>query len=136
MLPRQIENDGLTADFEEVVEPTKAHYINFNKNRCSGFIDEREALKQAIFIMLSIERYDHIIYSWNNFVELKDLFGMPTAYVASEAPRRIKECLLQDDRINDVDSFVVTTNKNKVHVQFIVRSIYGEIEAEREVIYA
>ncbi|WP_431030133.1 DUF2634 domain-containing protein [Lysinibacillus sp. LZ02] len=133
MLP-QI-NDGLTADFEEVIEPSKTHYINFEKNRCAGFIDEREAVKQAIFLMTSIERYDHIIYSWNNFIELKDLFGQPTAYVASEAPRRIKECLLQDDRITAVDSFVVTTGKGTVHVRYTAHTIYGPVEAEREVKY-
>lgn len=137
MLPQvvYIENDGLVPDFEEVLEPSKAHKLYIDKNRCVGFVDEIEAMKQAIFLMLSIERYDHIIYSWNNFVELKDLFGMPTSYVASEVPRRIRECLLQDDRINEVDSFVVTTHKNKVHVQYTAHTIFGDITGEKEVIY-
>lgn len=135
MLPRQIENDGLTADFEEVVEPSKTYKLIHDKNRLVGFTDEREALKQAIFLMLSIERFDHVIYSWNYGVEFLDLFGMPTSYVASEVKRRIRECLLQDDRINEVDSFVITTNKNKVHVEYIAHTIYGEISGEREVGY-
>lgn len=135
MLPRQIENDGLTADFEEVIEPSKTFKLIHDKNRLVGFTDEREALKQAIFLMLSIERYDHIIYSWNYGVEFRDLFGMPTSYVASEAKRRIRDCLLQDDRINEVDSFVITSNKNKVHVQYIAHTIYGEINGKTEVGY-
>lgn len=135
MLPRQIENDGLTADFEEVVEPSKTFKLIHDKNRLVGFTDEREALKQAIFLMLSIERFDHVIYSWNYGVEFRDLFGMPTSYVASEVKRRIRECLLQDDRINEVDSFVINTNKNKVHVQYIAHTIYGEINGEKEVGY-
>ena len=135
MLPRQIENDGLTADFEEVVEPSKTFKLIHDKNRLVGFTDEREALKQAIFLMLSIERFEHVIYSWNYGVEFRDLFGMPTSYVASEVKRRIRECLLQDNRIYEVDSFVINTNKNKVHVQYIAHTIYGEINGEKEVGY-
>lgn len=133
MIPRQIENDGLTLDFEEVIEPSKTFKLNTEKNRCVGFVDELEAVKQAIFLMLSIERYDHIIYSWNVGIETKDLFGKPTAYVASEVKRRIRECLLQDDRITDVDNFDVTTNKNKVHVAFTAHTIYGDVDTERVV---
>jgi len=133
MIPQQIENDGLTLDFEEAVQPSKTFKLIMDKNRIVGFTDEREAMKQAIFLMLSIERYDHLIYSWNYAVELKDLFGMPTSYVASEAPRRIRDCLLQDDRINEVDYSDVTANKNKVHVRGVARTIFGDIDFEREV---
>lgn len=135
MIPTQIENDGLTLDFEETTGPSKNYKLIMDKNRCVGFTDEIEAMKQAIFLMLSIERYQHIIYSWNYGVELRDLFGMPTSYVASEAPRRIRDCLLQDDRINEVDSFEVTTNKHKVHVKYTAHTIYGDIELEKEVDY-
>lgn len=134
MIP-QIVNDGLTLDFEEVIEPSKNYNLIMDKNRCVGFVDELEAMKQAIFLMLSVERYDHIIYTWNFGAEFKDLFGMPVTYVASEVKRRIQEALLQDDRINEVDSFVVTTKKNKVHVQYTARTIYGDITAEKEVEY-
>ncbi|WP_337983454.1 DUF2634 domain-containing protein [Lysinibacillus sp. C5.1] len=134
MIP-QVENDGLTLDFEEVIEPSKNYKLLHDKNRCVGFIDDLEAMKQAIFLMLSVERYDHIIYTWNAGFESKDLFGKPTAYVASEVPRRIQECLLQDDRINKVDSFVVTTKKNKVHVAYTVHTIFGELTLKKEVEY-
>lgn len=134
MIP-QIVNDGLTLDFEEVIEPSKNYNLIMDKNRCVGFVDELEAMKQAIFLMLSVERYDHIIYTWNFGAELKDLFGKPVTYVASEVKRRIREALLQDDRINEVDSFMVTTKKSKVHVQYTARTIYGDITAEKEVEY-
>ena len=133
MLP-QVQDD-LRAEFEEVVEPSKTFKLYLEKNRCLGFVDEREALKQAIFVILSTERYDYIIYSWNYGVEFKDLIGQPVAFVASEVKRRIRECLLQDDRIEEVDSFEVSTNKNKVHVSFTAHTIFGEIQAEREVDY-
>lgn len=134
MLP-QVINDGLAADFEEVIGPTKNYKMIVDKNRVVGFIDEIEAMKQAIFLMLSVERYDHIIYSFNAGFESRDLFGKPTAYVASEVPRRIRDCLLQDDRILEVDSFKVTTKKGKVHVTYVAHTIFGEITEEREVDY-
>ena len=134
MIP-QVDNDGLTLDFEEVIEPSKNYKLIPDKNRCVGFVDEIEAMKQAIFLMLSVERYDHIIYSWNFGAEFKDLFGKPVSFVVSEAKRRIRDALIQDDRINEVDSFVVTTHKNKVHVQYTAHTIYGEITAEKEVEY-
>lgn len=134
MIP-QSSND-LLSDFEEAVEqPTKNYKLHVDKNRIAGFIDEIEALKQAIFLMLSIERYDHIIYSWNFGVEFKDLFGQPTAFVLPEIKRRITECLLQDDRIQEVDNFVFETQKGKVHVTYTVHSIYGDFESEKEVVY-
>ncbi len=135
LTPQQQDNLDFIANFEEVQEPTEAYLFNRAVDKVVNTDDKIAALEQAIFLYLSIERYDHNIYSWNNFVEFKNLFGLPTSYVASEVPRRIKECLLQDDRINDVDSFEVTTNKSTVSVRYVARSIYGDIEAEREVIY-
>ncbi|MED3803680.1 DUF2634 domain-containing protein [Lysinibacillus xylanilyticus] len=134
MIP-QVDNDGLTLDFEEVIEPSNTFKINNDLDRCYGTVDELEAMKQAIFLMLNIERFDHLIYSWNTGFESNDLIGQPTAYVASEVKRRIREALIQDDRITEVDSFVVTTNKNKVHVQYTAYTIFGEITAEKEVDY-
>lgn len=127
-------NDGLTIDFEEAVAlPSKTYKLHTAKNRIVGLIDEVEALKQAIFLILNIERYDYIIYSWNYGVELKDLFGKPIPYVLPEIKRRVTEALVQDDRIDSVDNFHFIVNKGKVLTSFTVHSIYGEIETEKEV---
>lgn len=135
MLPQSI-NDGLEVDFEESeIEPSNTFNLNLDKNRCYGLIDEIEALKQAIFLMFAIERYDHIIYSWNVGIETKDLIGMPYDYVCSELKRRIPDGLLQDDRITDVTDFVFERRKNKLLVTFTVYSIFGDFEEQREVDY-
>lgn len=129
------QNDDLLADFEEVVEPSKTYKLNTDKGRFFGLADELEAVQQAIFLMLSVERYDYPIYSWNYGFETKDLIGQPAAYVASEIPRRIGECLLQDDRITEVDSFDITVKKNIVSVKYIARTIFGDVVARKEVNY-
>lgn len=128
-------NDGLLEDFDQAIEqPSKTFQLNPVKNRIVGFIDEIEALKQAIFLILNIERYDHIIYSWNYGVELNDLFGKPIPFVLPEIKRRVTEALVQDDRIDSVDTFKFEVNKGKVLATFTVHSIYGEIETEKEVL--
>lgn len=135
MLPQSV-NDGLEVDFEEAeIEPSNTFNLNLDKNRCYGSVDGIEALKQAIFLMFAIERYEHVIYSWNIGIETKDLIGMPYDYVCSELKRRIPDGLLQDDRINDVADFVFERNKKKLHVTFTVYSIFGEFGVEREVDY-
>lgn len=132
MIPQ---NDGLISNFEEVIEPSKTYKLNLDRNRIVNKVDEIEALKQAVFLMLSIERYDHLIYSWNYGVELKDLMGQPMAYVQSEVKRRITEALIQDDRIESVDSFEFELNKNKLLVKFRLQTIFGDVEAEKVVSY-
>lgn len=99
----------------------------------SRYIDGLDAVKQAVYLILSSERYKHIIYSWDYGVELLDLIGKPMPYVMSEVPRRIKEALTQDDRITDVIDFEFEHKGNKLHTTFTVVSNVGDIPTELEV---
>ena len=74
------------------------------------------------------------MYSWNYGIELLDLFGMPVSYVCPELERRITEALTWDDRIESVDNFEFDlSKKGVVHVSFTAHTIFGDVEAEREV---
>lgn len=106
---------------------------NEGLDRISGYTDNLDALKQAIYLILNTERYKHVIYSWDYGVELADLFGKPMPYVISEIPRRIKDALIQDDRIDDVVDFEFEAKKNKLHTTFTVISNLGNISTEMEV---
>ena len=93
-----------------------------------------EAVKQAIFKIIMTERYQYIMYSWNYGIELLDLFGEPVTYVCPELKRRISEALLCDDRIWSVDNFEFDfPQKGVVHVVFTTHTIFGDVQAEREV---
>src|SRR4051812_26637613 len=107
-------NDGLLADFEEVVEPSKTYSLDFEKKRIAGICDGVEAIEQVIYKILNTERYHYLIYSWNYGSEFVDLFGQPTPYVYSELKRLITEALTQDDRIQSVDAFNFEKNRSKV----------------------
>lgn len=126
-------NDDLINDFEYEELPTRTFRLNIPSNTITGFTDELEAMKQAIFLILNVQRYEHIIYSWNYGIELEDLFGQPISFVLPELKRRITEALLQDTRITGVDNFSFETTKGKVHATFTVSTIYGDIEAEKVV---
>ena len=98
-------------------------------------IDGLESIKQAVYIMLNIERYQYIIYSFDFGVELQDLIGEPIDYIEAELERRISDCLEQDDRITEVTDFEFEKAGNdKLLVSFSVNTIYGTIEETLEVV--
>jgi hypothetical protein len=127
-----IANDSLQQDFT-IEETSRTHKLNINDLTISGYTDEREAMIQAIFLILNIERYEYLIYSWNYGIELEDLFGQPTSFVIPELERRITEALIQDSRITKVDNFSFETNRNKVYTKFTAHTIFGDIETEKVV---
>ena len=126
-------NDKDILQIDESTEPSNTFFIDFEKGRISGFVDEREAVKQAIILILNTERYKFLIYSWNYGVELEELLGTHPDIVEDEVERLISEALLQDDRITAVYDFEFSRNKDTLLVSFKVDSIYGDIDIETEV---
>lgn len=114
-------------------KPTNTYRLDIANNRIIGFTDKLDAMRQAIYLILNIERYEHLIYSWNYGTELADLFGQQVPLVFSEIERRIREALLQDSRIKGVENFSFERSKGKVHAAFTVRTIFGEIQADKVV---
>lgn len=105
-----------------------------NEPRVIGYVDELDAIRQAIYKILSTERYKYLIYSWNYGIELADLFGKPVDYVCPELERRISEALLQDSRIKAVTDFSFdTSRRGQVLVKFLVHTGLGELEIAKEV---
>lgn len=126
-------NDLEYTEIEEIQEPSKTYRIDLVNNKILGKADELEAIKQAIYLRLSVEKYEHLIYSWDYGIELEDLFGEPITYVIPELQRRITEELLKDDRIISVDGFEFEELKGSVLTSFTVHTILGDIEQEMEV---
>lgn len=125
----------LTNNFTITQSPSKTYKINDvnDTERIYGTIDGIEAIKQAIYLILNTERYEHIIYSWNYGIELANLFGKDKYYVMAVLEQVISEALLQDDRITDVIDFEFESEKNKIYCTFTVITIYGNINAEKTI---
>lgn len=115
------------------IVPNKSYRMKIADEKILGNIDELDAIAQACYKILNTERYQYVIYSWNYGIELQDLFGKPIPYVYSELPRRIKEALTQDDRINSVEDFELSYNKGNVLAKFTVKTNLGNIEMEKGV---
>ncbi len=134
MIPsdNKILNEELTTE----IEPSKTYKMDLDSNIINGYCDGLEAVKQAVYKILNTERYQYIIYSWNYGVEFADLFGEPVDFVCPEIERRITEALKQDDRVVSVDSFLFdVSKKHTVKVSFTVKTIFGDLNIEKEVSY-
>lgn len=119
-------------ELDEVM-PSYTYNINRNTNRISGYIDGKDAIIQAIYLVLQTERYESMIYNWYYGVEIDDLIGKNKDYVTSELSRTIREALLEDDRITEVTNFSIRYDKNIAVVHFLVETIIGDIDINWEV---
>lgn len=129
MIPQSAINVELAA--EETPQTSRTYKIT--GNRIQGYTDGLDALKQAIYKVLNTERYEYPIYSFNYGIELEDLLGKDPIYVQIELKRRIRECLLRDDRITEVDNFRFEMAGDSIKCTFDVHSIFGNLMVSREV---
>lgn len=134
MLPEVNEMAELLAGEEEIeTEPSLTYKLHMEGKRILGMADELDAMKQAVYKILNTERYQYLMYSWDYGIELQDLYGEPMPYVIPELERRVKEALLQDERILEVSDFSFEVLGNELCVEFVVKTIYGEFEEGVEV---
>lgn len=131
MIP-QVQDD-IRQDFTFEALPSKTFRLNHNNLTVTGTIDQIQAVEQAVFLILNVERYQWLIFSWNYGVELHNLIGKDPEYCLPEIERRVREALLQDDRITTVQDFQFEINKKQVLTTFTVVSIFGEINVEKVV---
>lgn len=123
----------LKQDFNIVQQPSKTFHLDIENQRVAGTVDGLGAVRQAINCILHTERFKWLIYSWNYGVELDQLFGQPMGLVKSKLKKRIREALMQDDRILSVDNFSFDISGRKLLVRFMVHTSVGDISAEKEV---
>lgn len=124
---------GYDTDYEILNDIGTAKTYKLYPDKIQGYINELDALQQAIYKMLSTEKYEHPIYSFSYGIDLDSLIGKDPAYVQIELKRRIRECLLRDERITSVDNFVYTVTGDEMLCEFDVQSIYGNLTISKEV---
>ena len=109
--------------------PSYTYYIDFDRNRIICTVDDIEAVKQAIYLILQTERYESLIYNFYYGTEFDSLIGKSRELITSELERRIREALLEDDRIVRVTDFTIEFTSDKAIVEFTVNTIFGDIES-------
>lgn len=125
----------VTEDLEVINEaelPTRTYKLDFERGRCTDFIDGKEAMEQAIRKILQTKRFAHLIYS--DDYGFQNTIGQDRLFVRGELPRRIKEALLQDERITSIENFTLDFEKDEAFVSLTAITIYGDVDVLREAI--
>src|SRR5690625_3726353 len=120
----------LQDEMEEEQMPSRTYRLDLEKKRIVGHVDGLESVKQAAFLILQTERFEHLIYGFSYGFEGRCLIGQDRLYFQSEIKRRIREALLQDDRIIEIEEFQISINGDSALIQFTVVSDYGTFEME------
>lgn len=113
---------------KKAASPSLTYKIDFENKRIVGTVDGIEALKQAIYLILSTERYRFLIYSWDFGIKLEDLYDQPKTYIIPQLQTRITDALMQDDRIIGLSNFKFNVRRGIYSVTFDVSSVFGNFE--------
>ncbi|EQK42780.1 hypothetical protein C672_1724 [[Clostridium] bifermentans ATCC 638] len=93
-------------------------------------VEGNEAIKIWIYKALLTPRYLYKIYSWDYGCELRELIGKgySKGLTKEEAKRYVKEALLINEYILEVDVKEVILNSDVLKVNMNIKTIYGESE--------
>ncbi|WP_144939525.1 DUF2634 domain-containing protein [Paenibacillus sp. 32O-W] len=114
-------------------QPSRTYRLDLSNKRIIGMTDGLEAVRQSVYKILRTERYEHLIYSPNYGSELMGLLGKDAGLFHSELKRRVREALMQDDRVKEVDDFDITYHGDSALAQFTVHSDFGSFRISEEV---
>ncbi|MCX0290971.1 DUF2634 domain-containing protein [Lactobacillus kullabergensis] len=126
-----IDTDG---DDDESLDDEPTLTFKVENGRIRGKVDEKQAMIQAVDKILRTERLVYPIYSDQYGNDLNDLIGKDMGYAKVEAERMIKEALLADDRVVDVDIDEVTEiSRDTLEIKGTCVTVYGNINIDSEV---
>lgn len=131
MLPQQ--DITYSNDMKVTTMSSKTWQLDFEKGQIGEIIDQKDAVSQAIGLILDTPRYEEItLPDWYGN-ELWTLVGKEEYYIKAEAPRMIREALLVDDRISEVKDFVFLPGEEEdaILIRFTAVTIFGDVEIER-----
>lgn len=132
VLPESASSIGSTG-VTFVRQPSNTWYIDQTTLRIRGDIDGLAAVKQAVDIILNVERFRWQIYKPYSGVQWQGLIGRDPGYVGSELQRRITDALLMDDRVQGISDFAYTISGNVLTASMTVNTVYGDVPATAEV---
>ncbi|QHJ81619.1 MAG: hypothetical protein [Caudoviricetes sp.] len=126
-----IDTDG---DDDETLDDEPTLTFKVENGRIRGKVDEKQAMIQAVDKILQTERLVYPIYSDQYGNDLNDLIGKDMGYAKVEAERMIKEALVADDRVIEVDIDDVTeVSRDILEIEGTCVTVYGNINIDSEV---
>lgn len=114
-------------------QPTNTFYIDPVSKRVRGMDAGKNAMRQAVEIALSVERFKWGIYSANFGVDFSGIIGYETGYAAAVLEQRIKDALSIDNRVLGVKDFSYSASGGTLTATVIIQTVYGDISQNIEV---
>lgn len=114
-------------------QPSRTWYINKETQRIQGECDGWQSVRQAVEIILNVERFRWQIYRPYSGMQWEGLIGQDPGYVASELQRRITAALTMDDRVRGISDFTYSVEGNTLSAAFTVNTVYGDTQTSVEV---
>lgn len=111
----------------EELEPSKVWKINFETGRLEGSVDGIEAVAQMAWLAIQIQRYKHLIFSWQVGNEQATLIGKDKDLIRSESERMIKDALSIIPYITEVRDFTFDGEL----VTFTIETVFGTKQMTR-----
>jgi len=102
-------------------------------NRLRGRGDGWEAVRQAVEVIVNVERFKWQIYTPNFGTDYDGLLGNEPGYVASELQRRLEDAFLPDSRILGLKGFTWAFDGVSLSAAFTVPTAFGDVPGSLEV---
>ena len=133
LFPAYIEDEEITEELADDLATPREFGIDFATGQLTGIVVEGiEAIKVWIYIALQVARYRYFICSWQYGSEIEDLYGKgySAEHLEREISRMIKECLLVNDYIEQVEVTNATYRLGRLSATVTVTTIYDEEVSE------
>lgn len=102
-------------------------------HRLHGRGDNYEAVRQAVEVIVSVERFHWQIYSPNFGTDFTGLLGNEPGFVASELQRRLSDAFLPDSRLLGISDFAYEFENGVLTAAVTVNTVFGPVKASVEV---
>lgn len=102
-------------------------------NRLRGRGDNWEAVRQAVEVIVNVERFKWQIYTPNFGTDYDGLLGTEPGYAASELRRRLEDAFLPDNRILGIKDYAYTFKDVSLTVTFTALTVFGDVPGSMEV---
>lgn len=102
-------------------------------HRLRGLGDGWEAVRQAVEVIVNVERYKWQIYTPNFGSDYDGLLGNEPGFAASELQRRLEDAFLPDSRLLGMKDFTWSFRDTSLSASFTVLTVFGEVPAGMEV---
>ena len=101
-------------------------------NRLRGRGDNWEAVRQAVEVIVNVERFKWQIYTPNFGTDYGGLLGTDPGYAASELRRRLEDAFLPDNRILGIKDYANTFRDVSLTVTFTALTVFGDVPGSME----